>query len=172
MRAVVLNAVNQVKIQNVPDPEPGPGQVLVKIEVSGLCTTDRDLITGHTPIVEYPRILGHQAAGKVATLGTGVTEFETGDRVVSTIDIVCGDCSYCRKGRSNLCKKLKRIGFERDGSHAEYVLVPAANLVHLPETIPFDQGSILADAVASMYHALVTRAKMKAGDKVVLLGIG
>jgi len=172
MQAAVLNGVNQVEVRNLPEPEPGPGQVLVKIEVSGLCTTDRDLITGHTLMAEFPRILGHQAAGKVQSLGAGVTDFNTGDRVVSTIDVVCGDCPYCRRGRSNLCKKLKRIGFERDGSHAEYVVVPQANLVHLPETIPFDQGSILADAVASMYHALIIRAQMKAGDKVVMLGIG
>ena len=172
MKAVVLQDINQAEIQDVPAPEPGPGQALVKIEASGLCTTDFDMITGHTPIAELPRILGHQASGKVAALGAGVTDFKVGDRVVSTIDVVCGDCPYCRRGRPNLCKKLKRIGFELDGSHAEYLVVPQANLIHLPDSIPFDQGSILADAVASMYHALVVRGQMKIGDNVVLLGIG
>ena len=104
--------------------------------------------------------------------GEQVNDFKVGDRVVSTIDVVCGDCTYCRRGRPNLCKKLKRIGFELDGSHAQYAVIPQANLIHLPDTIPFDQGSILADAVASMYHALIDRGQMKLGDKVVFLGIG
>jgi 2-desacetyl-2-hydroxyethyl bacteriochlorophyllide A dehydrogenase len=172
MKALVLQDVNQAEIQDLHEPQPGPGQVLVKIEASGLCTTDRDLITGHTPIAQLPRILGHQGAGKVETLGEGVYDFNVGDRVVSTIDVVCGDCPYCRRGRPNLCQNLKRIGFELDGSHAEYAVIPQANLIHLPDTVPFDQGCILADAVASMYHALVVRGQMKAGDKVVLLGIG
>jgi len=108
----------------------------------------------------------------VFAVGEGVSDFAIGDRVVSTIDVVCGDCTYCRRGRANLCQSLLRVGFELDGSHAEYVVVPQANLVPLPDNIPFDQGSILADAVASMYHALVVRAQLAVGDKVVLLGIG
>jgi 2-desacetyl-2-hydroxyethyl bacteriochlorophyllide A dehydrogenase len=172
MKALVLEDVNQAEFRDVPKPTPGPGEILVKIEASGLCTTDRDLITGHTPIAHLPRILGHQGAGKVETLGEGVHDFSVGDRIVSTIDVICGDCPYCRRGRPNLCRNLKRIGFELDGSHAEYAVIPQANLVHLPDTVPFDQGCILADAVASMYHALVVRGQMKAGDKVVLLGIG
>jgi D-arabinose 1-dehydrogenase-like Zn-dependent alcohol dehydrogenase len=172
MKALVLKAVKQASIQEVGQPVPGPGQVLVKVKASGLCTTDRDMISGHTPIARFPRILGHQGAGTVEALGKGVTGFEAGDRVVSSIDVVCGDCSSCRRGRSNLCRELKRIGFELDGTHAEYVVVPEANLVPLPAIIPFDQGSILADAVASMYHALVVRGRMKVGDRVVLLGIG
>ncbi len=172
MQAVVLEAVNRALVRELPEPVPGPGQVLVRIEASGLCATDYDLIRGHTPIAELPRILGHQGAGRVAGLGREVTGFQPGDRVVISIDVPCGDCAYCRQGRPNICRNLKRIGFELDGSHAGYVLVPAANLVRLPEAIPFPEGAILADAVASMYHALIGRAKLKAGEKVLLLGIG
>jgi propanol-preferring alcohol dehydrogenase len=82
------------------------------------------------------------------------------------------DCPQCRQGRSNICRSLKRIGFEIDGTHAEFLVVPEANLVRLPDVIPFDGGCILADAVASVYHALVGRAKLRVGDRVVLLGIG
>ncbi len=172
MQAVRLEAVQQVALREVPEPEPGPGQVLVKVEASGLCATDRDLIRGHTPLAALPRTLGHQGAGRVAALGGGVAGFRVGERVVISIDVPCGDCSGCRRGRPNICRALKRFGFELDGTHAGYVAVPEANLVRLPGTIPFAEGSILADAVASMYHALVGRARVQVGERVVLLGIG
>ncbi len=172
MKAVVLEAVNRAVVKELPEPAPGPGQVLVKVEASGLCATDYDLIRGHTPIAGLPRILGHQGAGRVSACGPEVSGFQPGERVVISIDVPCGDCAYCRQGRPNICRNLQRIGFERDGSHAGYVLVPAANLVRLPELIPFPEGAILADAVASMYHALIGRAKLRAGEKVLLLGIG
>lgn len=172
MKALVLHEPHHWEIKDVPQPEPGRGQVLVQVKASGLCTTDYDLITGHMPLLAYPRILGHQAAGTIAAVGEGVTGFRTGDRIVAAIDDICGDCPYCRRGRPNLCQNLQRIGFELDGSHAEYVLVSADSLVPLPESIPFSEASILADAVASMYHALVVRGGMQVGDKVVLYGIG
>lgn len=172
MQAVVLEAVNRVSLKEVPEPVPGPGQVLVRVEASGLCATDYDLIRGHTPLAVLPRILGHQGAGRVVACGRDAAGFQPGDRVVSAIDVPCGDCSSCRRGRPNICRRLQRIGFERDGSHAGYVVVPAASLVRLPDEIPFPEGAILADAVASMYHALVGRAQLRAGERVLLLGVG
>ncbi|HUI71113.1 MAG TPA: alcohol dehydrogenase catalytic domain-containing protein, partial [Spirochaetia bacterium] len=171
MKAVVFEGPGRAKIQATAEPVPVPGSVVVKLEASGLCATDRDIIKGHPP-VEVHRILGHQGAGRVAFLGKGAKSLRVDDRVVISIDVPCGVCPRCTEGRTNICASLKRIGFELDGTHADYVVVPERNLVKLPEEIPFDQGCILADAVASVYHALVVRAQLKAGERVVLMGIG
>ncbi len=171
MKAVVFEAPGRARLKATAEPTLSPGSVIVKIEASGLCATDRDIIKGHPPVAAN-RILGHQGAGRVAALGAGARSFSVGDRVVISMDVPCGECPRCKEGRTNICATLKRIGFELDGTHADYVVVPEKNLVRLPDAIPFDQGSILADAVASVYHALVVRAQLKAGERVVLLGIG
>ena len=171
MKAVIFEAPGRARVTMAPEPVLRPGHVVVKIEASGLCATDRDIINGHTPVTA-PRILGHQGAGTIAFLGAGASSFRVGDRVVISIDVPCDDCPRCKEGRTNICPSLRRIGFELDGTHADYVVVPEKNLVKLPDAIPFALGCILADAVASVYHALVIRAKLTAGERVVLLGIG
>jgi propanol-preferring alcohol dehydrogenase len=137
-----------------------------------LCSTDLHLLSGRQPLGDLPRIVGHELAGDVAELGDGVTQWRTGDRVVAAIDVICGRCRHCLAGQTQLCTAMKRIGFERDGGHADYVAVPAANLVAVPEKISYEEAAILPDAVACMYHSLIHQGGVGIGQRVLILGVG
>lgn len=173
MRAVVWNGPGStLSLQDIPIPKAGPGEAVIEIQASGLCRSDLAIAKGKMLLKNWPLVLGHQASGIVYEVGDGVESFKIGDRVVSTPDIPCYRCYYCKMGRTNLCRNLKRLGFEVNGSDAEFVLAPGKSLIRLPDNISFDQGAISVDAVASMYHALIGQAQVRRGDKVVLLGIG
>ena len=134
MRAVVIAEYGgSLQATRRPVPWPGPGEVLVRVRASGLCSTDLHLLSGRQPLGELPRIVGHELAGDVVELGAGVTGWRAGDRVTAAIDVTCGRCRHCLAGDTQLCRNMKRIGFERDGGHADYVAVPAANLVALDD---------------------------------------
>jgi 2-desacetyl-2-hydroxyethyl bacteriochlorophyllide A dehydrogenase len=119
-----------------------------------------------------PRILGHESAGEIVELGEGVTGWNAGDRVTIAVDVVCCKCRHCLTGQTQRCPSMQRIGFERDGGHAEYVAVPASNVISLPPTLAYDAAAILPDAVACMYHSLVGQGKVGIGQKVLILGVG
>src|ERR1019366_578401 len=136
MRAVVIAEYGgTLQGANRPVGRTGPGEVLVAVRASGLCSTDLHLLSGRQPLGELPRIVGHELAGEVIALGDGVTHWRPGDRVTASIDITCGHCRHCRTGETQRCLAMQRIGFERDGGHADYVAVPAANLVAVPAEI-------------------------------------
>jgi propanol-preferring alcohol dehydrogenase len=155
-----------------PVPRPGPGEVLVRVRASGLCGTDLHLCSGRMPLGELPRILGHESAGDVTEAGPGAAEWAVGDQVVVAIDVVCGRCRHCLEGQTQRCTAMQRIGFERDGGHAEYVAVPAANLIRLPDNLGYEAAAILPDAVACMYHSLICQGRVRAGQTVLILGAG
>ncbi len=119
-----------------------------------------------------PFIPGHELAGEVVETGVGVTGWKPGDHVVAAIDITCGVCRFCRTGRGNLCRSLKRIGFERNGSHAQFAAVPADNLFLVDKSLPFPKAAVIPDAVSCMYHAVKNQGQVRAGDRVLILGIG
>jgi D-arabinose 1-dehydrogenase-like Zn-dependent alcohol dehydrogenase len=173
MKAVVWNGPNsQLSLEDIPVPRAGFGEVVIKVKASGLWGSDLSIAKGRMPLKNWPLVLGHQTGGIVHEVGEGVQSFKAGDRVVCTPDIPCGVCRYCRIGRTNLCRALKRIGFEINGSDAEYVLTSERSVIQLPGSIDFEQGSIAVDAVASMYHALFVQAQARPGNKIILLGIG
>ncbi len=145
---------------------------MIRVRASGLCSTDLHLLSGRQPLGELPRILGHELAGEVVVLGPGVTGWQVGDRVTATIDVTCGRCRHCRTGETQRCTALQRIGFERDGGHAEYVTLPAANLVSLPDALSYEGAAILPDAVACMYHSLIHQGRLGVGQRVLILGVG
>jgi propanol-preferring alcohol dehydrogenase len=144
----------------------------VHVRASGLCSTDLHLLSGRQPLGDLPRIVGHELAGEVAELGEGVTQWRPGDRVTSAIDVTCGHCRHCLTGETQRCMSMKRIGFERDGGHADYVAVPAANLVAISDEMAFAAAAILPDAVACMYHSLFHQGKLEIGQHVLMLGVG
>lgn len=111
-------------------------------------------------------------AGIVWELGENVTGLEKGQHVVAAIDVICGKCRFCRTGQTHLCRSLKRIGFELNGSHEEYAVVPKDNLFPIDESIPFEQAAVIPDAVVCMYHAIKDKGQVTAGDKVLILGVG
>ncbi len=173
MKAAVLPAFGQELIlEERPVPEPGPGEVLFRVRASGLCYTDLKIIDGKNPKAKPPLVLGHEFSGVVEALGAGAERFKTGDRVIGTPDGVCGRCPSCLRGNTNLCNFLHRFGFERDGSNQEYLAVPEENLVPLPEGASFEEGAILPDAVATVYHAVMDRGRVRAGEWLAIQGIG
>jgi propanol-preferring alcohol dehydrogenase len=173
VKAVVWNGPNtKLSLQDIPIPRAGPGEIVIKVKASGLCGSDLSIAKGRMPLKTWPLVLGHQAGGVVHEVGERGQTFKVGDRVVCTPDISCGICRYCRIGRTNLCRSLKRIGFEINGSDAEYVLTSERSVIALPSSIDFEQGAIAVDAVASMYHALFVQAQARPGNKIILLGIG
>ena len=173
MRAVVIaNYGGSLKVANRPVPRPGFGEVLIKVRASGLCSTDLHLLSGRQPLGDLPRIVGHELAGKVVELGEGVSRWRTGDRVTAAIDVTCGRCRHCLAGETQLCRTMQRIGFERDGGHADFVVVPAANLVEVPAEISYEAAAILPDAVACMYHSLIHQGRVGIGQRILILGVG
>ncbi|KYH38972.1 MAG: alcohol dehydrogenase [Candidatus Bathyarchaeota archaeon B23] len=141
------------------------------IKASGVCHSDLNYRDGVGTVGHLPIILGHEIAGVVDQIGEGVEGFEVGDRVLVHYVLSCGGCRYCSLGKENLCERYAMIGKDVDGGFAEYIAVPARNLVKLPEGLPFEQGAILGCAVSTPLHAL-RRAQLKPGEVVVVYGVG
>ena len=111
-------------------------------------------------------------AGVIVAVGKGVDPARIGEHISAAIDIICGECEFCRTGRTNLCRSLVRIGFERDGSHEEYCVIPAKNAFTVAPTIPFEEITGIPDAVGCMYNGLKNQAKLGIGQTLLILGVG
>ena len=174
MKAAVFHGPNQpLTIEERPTPKAGSGEILVKIAACGVCHTDLHYIDHGVPTFKKPPfILGHEPSGTVAALGGGVSKFKEGDRVLLPAVLTCGVCDYCRLGRENICTHNVMLGNNVDGAYAEYITVPAKDAFHLPEEIPIEEGSIIADAISTPFHAVKNRAEVRAGDTVAVFGCG
>ena len=173
MQAAVLHGFRQeFKINDVPIPSPSEGEVLVKVMAAGICSTDLDIQDGLINTIALPHIPGHETAGIVVENGKQATRYAVGTRVIAAIDIGCGYCRFCRIGKKNLCISLTRIGFERNGSYAQYVVVPEDNLVPFSDAISFEKAALIPDSVACMYHAIKGQGNVRGGDRVLIMGIG
>lgn len=173
MRAVAVTQYGtRLELIEAPVPTPKPDEVLIQVHASGLCSTDLHLLNGRQPLGSLPRILGHEIAGTIVALGSNVCTWQVDDRVIVAIDVICGGCVQCRTGQTQRCSFKTRIGFERDGGHAGYVAVPASNVVLLPNNISYEDASILPDALACMYHSLITQGQLRVNQRLVILGIG
>ena len=174
MKAAIFNGPNKpLEIKEVPTPEPGAGQILVKVAACGVCHTDMHYIDHGVPTFKPPpMILGHECSGKVVALGEGVKGFAEEDKILLPAVLSCGYCYNCRIGKENICDNMVMFGNHVDGAYAEYVLAPAKDTLHLPDEVPLIEGSIIADAVSTPYHAVVNRGEVKAGDNVVVFGCG
>ncbi|WP_433755192.1 zinc-dependent alcohol dehydrogenase family protein [Nocardia sp. CA-135398] len=152
MRAVVIEKPGNFAVQNVPDPTPGPGEVVVRVDAVGICGTDAHIADGEFPPTPYPIVPGHEFAGSVVALGTGVDGVRVGDSVAVDPSLFCEACHYCAIGRGNLCERWGAIGDTVDGAMAEYVAVPAANCYRLPETLSMTHGA-LVEPLSCAVHA-------------------
>lgn len=162
-----------LKVESVPVPEAGPGEVLVEVAACGLCGTDIHLaVVGDIPIAHSPITLGHESAGTIAALGKGVSNFSLGDRVALFPAASCGECGYCKAGRESLCDRSKVYGMARDGGLAKFLTAPAHTLVPIPDSVPFDIAAIVTDGVSTPFHALRSRGKLQAGESVAVVGCG
>ncbi len=174
MKAAVFHGPGQpLKIEEVPTPKPGPGQLLIKTAACGVCHTDMHYIDHGVPTFKKPPIiLGHEPSGIVEEAGAEVTKFKAGDRVLIPPVFSCGYCDNCRLGRENICFNMLMLGNHIDGAYAEFVKAPAKDCQHLPEDLPLEESSIIADAISTPYHAVKNRAQVKPGDTVVVFGCG
>ncbi|MEM3627566.1 MAG: zinc-binding dehydrogenase [Candidatus Bathyarchaeia archaeon] len=172
MKAARLHRIGEkLSIDNVPVPDLGSRDVLVDVKASGICHTDINYREGVSPVGKLPIILGHEIAGVIAEVGDKVEAIEKGDRVCVHYVLSCGECRFCITGRENLCEKYQMIGKHVDGGFAEYIKVPARNVLKLPKAISFEQGAIMGCAVSTAFHAL-KRGRINVGDTVVIYGVG
>lgn len=173
MRAALFVAPRQpVELTRVPVPEPGPLDVLVRVEACGICLSDVHLIDGSIPPVRQPVIPGHEAAGVIERVGDLVTGWHEGQRVSLAGGKSCGRCERCVRGDPDACLDFEIMGFHYDGAWAEYVVVPFDAVAAVPDEVRTEHAAILADAVATPYAALKERAALRAGESVGLWGIG
>ena len=172
MKAVRFVGINQpLEMQEIPIPEIGVRDILVKVKAAGICHSDVHYRAGLSPVSFIPLTLGHEVAGIVDKVGAEVSNVKVGDRVCLHYLITCGDCYRCSTGNEQFCKDGLMIGHHTDGGYAEYIAIPARNAIHLPDEIPFEQGATLMCASATAYHALL-KSKIKAGDRVAIFGVG
>lgn len=162
-----------LEVSTIPIPAPAPDEVLVQVKAAGLCGTDLHLaIVGDLPVARTPITLGHEAAGIVAQVGADVTGVAMGDRVAMFPAAWCGTCRFCLAGRHSLCDRSQVYGMTRDGALAEYVVAPARTLIPIPDGVPFDIAAIATDGVATPFHALRERGRLRPGETVGVFGCG
>jgi propanol-preferring alcohol dehydrogenase len=162
-----------LKIDLIPIPELGRDEVLVGIKACGICGSDIHIVyEGVTPTAYTPIALGHEPSGVIAALGQEVEGWKVGERVTINPFLTCGKCINCLSGNSQICLSRRVIGIHTEGGLAEFLKIPAENLIRLPENIPFDQGGIAVDAVATPFHAITNRGALKVGEKVAIFGCG
>lgn len=162
-----------LKLEEVPIPEIGADEVLVKVAGCGICQSDLEYIDLGVPTVKKPPItLGHEPAGTITKIGESVKGFKVGDTVLCSNIISCGVCRYCREGRDDICDNWVMLGNMIDGAYAQYVKIPAKNAYLLPPEIDPEYGCIIADAVSTPFHAVKDRSGLRIGDNVALFGCG
>ncbi len=162
-----------LEIDLIPIPRLEPGDVLVNVKACGICGSDIHIVyEGVTPTAYSPITLGHEPSGVIAALGPEVEGWKVGDRVTGNPFLTCGKCINCLSGNSQICLSRRVIGIHKEGGLAEFLKIPAKNLVCLPGNVPFDQGGIAVDAVATPFHALTNRGALQVGEKVAVFGCG
>lgn len=174
MKAALFKSAGEpVQVGETEVPALGPDEVLIDIKACGICGTDVHIAKeGVIPTAFVPIALGHEPAGVIAELGSEVSGWQIGDRVVCYPAAFCGQCPSCKSGREGLCFSPEIFGIGRHGAMAEQMAAPERCLVKLPDNISFEVGAILTDAVSTPYHAVVRRAQLVEGETVVVIGCG
>ena len=174
MKALVVKEFGGPLIpEDVPVPQPDADEVLIRVKACAVDQFDLTIRDGKFPTAKTPIILGHEIAGVVESVGSNVDNFQVGDRVTSTLYLTCGRCRYCLTGRETICADFKGyVGIHTPGAYAEYTTIPAVNLVKIPESISFPEGSVLANAIGTPYHALTKRGRLQPGERVIVTGAG
>ncbi len=172
MLAAVLYGQENLKLETVPDPEPGPGEIILKVGVATTCGTDLKVWRrgGHARMLKPPTLFGHEAAGTIIDLGSGVTGWQLGDRVVANNSAPCGQCFFCDRHEYSLCQDL----LFNNGTFAEYLKIPAPivekNLLPIPGDLSFALAS-MTEPLACVLHG-IARSNTRLGDRIVLMGDG
>ena len=174
MKALIIKEFGgPLILEDVPVPQPGPDEALIRVKACAVDQFDLTIRDGKFPTAKTPIVLGHEIAGVVEAVGANVDNVKSGNRVTSTLYLTCGRCRYCLSGRETICADFKGyVGIHTPGAYAEYTTIPAVNLVRLPESISFPEGSVIANAIGTPYHALTKRAKVQPGERVIVTGAG
>jgi NADPH:quinone reductase-like Zn-dependent oxidoreductase len=177
MRALTLVAhggPEQLKVQELPQPTiTSPDQVLVRMRTAALNRLDLFIAAGLPgSVLQFPHVVGSDGAGVVEQAGEAVRQFRTGDRVMINPTLSCGDCPACGEGEHSLCARLRVLGEHCAGTVAEFVVVPAQNLVPVPSAMSWPQAAAFSLATLTAWRMLVTRARLEAGETVLIWGIG
>jgi len=175
MKAVRFHGVGRpLTIEDLPVPEPSRDEVLVQVAACGICASDLHIFDGSLPnrgVVPFTP--GHEPSGVIAGMGADVSGWSDGDRVSIFPGRRCGECMRCRAGGEvERCALSLTMGIDYDGAWAEYVAVPVASLVRVPDEVPLDQAAILCDAVGTPFNAIVDVAQVRPGERVAVFGVG
>ena len=173
MRAMVVrNWGEAFSLEERPDPQPAPGEAVMKIRAAGVGLT---LVTMRTGIFggTTPRIMGHELGGDIIAVGDGVENVKIGQRCAVYFYLNCGHCRWCRNGRETLCENHGGyVGVHRDGGYAEFVSLPSENFLPIPDNLDYEGAAIAADAVNTPWHCMRERAQINPHDDVMLIGAG
>jgi L-iditol 2-dehydrogenase len=175
MKALLLSEYNKLEVADLPSPLTGPGEVLVQVAACGICGSDVHGYDGSSGRRIPPLVMGHEAAGVVAAIGSGVSLFAVGDRVTFDSTVYCGECSFCRRGEVNLCDNRQVVGvscgeYRRAGAFAEYVAVPERIVYGLPDSLSFSEAAML-EAVSVALHAVAV-SELRGGETALVIGAG
>ncbi len=177
MKAVVFHEFGHsdvLRLEELPDPEPGPGEVVVDVTASALNHLDVDVREGVSRFpVEPPHVPGVEPVGRLSSIGPGVEGWEVGDRVAPYLIAVCGSCRYCRSGRESLCTAPAWfIGMGSGGGYAEKVVCKTSQLTRVPDTVTDVEAAASNIAFGTAWHMLVTRARIRPGETVLINSVG
>ncbi|RKX83340.1 MAG: hypothetical protein DRP70_14920 [Spirochaetes bacterium] len=176
MTAAVLRDFNKLELEQVPIPEPGFGETVIRIKSCGFCATDYKAIKGIRRNVDFPFIAGHEPSGTVSAIGPGVTGFKEGDDVIVQPSGYCGVCTQCRLGNTHYCEQAFTTGGDgpedvRPGAFAEYMKTTETCLFKKPETVSFNAAA-LTEPLSGSWKGLIQYSQMQVGDDVVIIGVG
>jgi len=177
MKAAVLHEFKTpLSLEEVPRPKPGADDVLIEVEVCGVCHSDLHVADGDwtqlAAIIKKPLILGHEIVGRVVERGAAVQSVAIGDRVgVPWVQYTCGECEFCREGNENLCVRQRITGVMVDGGYAEYAKAPASHVARIPDALSSEQAAPLLCAGVTVHRAL-KQAKIRAGQRLAVFGVG
>ena len=175
MKALLLTEYKHLELTEIPQPEVGADDVLIQVQACGICGSDIHGWDGSSGRRVPPLVMGHEASGIVADVGSRVTAFSAGDRVTFDSMVSCGNCWYCRQGAANLCENRMVLGvscgeYRRYGAFAEYISVPERIVYRIPDSLPFEHAAMI-EAVSVAVHA-ANRTPVTLGDTAVVVGSG
>lgn len=170
MKAAVFEKVGVIKVKEVPVPEISENEVLIKVKNTGICGTDWSIYNGWYSADKLPMIPGHEFSGVIAKLGKNVTGLKEGDRVTADINMSCGTCFYCIRGDKLLCDNFSQLGIHTDGTFAEYVKAPAAQIHILPDNLSFEEGAFIEPVSCVIHAAKALGANL--GSSIAIIGSG
>lgn len=171
MKSVVLTQARKIEIQEHPVPQVNnPDDVLIRVKAVGICGSDVHAYDGSLSTIRYPRTIGHEVVGEVVSVGTAVEHVQPGDHVAMDPVVSCGQCLPCLNGRRNVCRDVKCMGVAAEGGAAEFIVLPAGNVVKMPMNLPW-KDAVLAEPFTIGSNA-TARARVAPGDMALVMGAG